>query len=91
MGSNLERADLIKMIGGGITLMIEFATLVKVLRGSKHKLASRVLVMLMATNAIILADGVAYLKMPEKYKLKIKEKYHYSPWFYCFYDTNCPT
>ena len=72
MGFGLSARDYIRIVGGGIPLVIEAATLIRTFRGSKHRFAMRILVMLMLTNMATIAEDVIYLNYKNTYFKGIK-------------------
>ena len=66
MGKELSLAgydDWIRLIGSAIPLAIQSATLVRVVRGSQHKFAIRILAMLIGYNLTNIVIDILYLNM----------------------------
>ena len=61
--ARLSFTELCVMFGCGLTLVIETATLVRVIRGSKHKFTLKILGMLFGANLAYLAEGALWAYM----------------------------
>jgi hypothetical protein len=53
--------DYIRVVGSGIPLVIEAATLIRMLRGSKRRFVVRILVMLMLYNGCSIGEDIIHL------------------------------
>ena len=80
MGSvwnQLDFDDLTALFGCGLALVILSVTLVRVIKGSKHRFVIRILLMLMLANLALLADEIVYINIlktegsPSSKKLEI--------------------
>ena len=81
MSDFLKGADYVTLLASGIPLVIEVATLVRVIRGSNNRFATRILVMLIAYNVINLGEEIVYLTSP----VKLKINSYLIAWFICSY------
>ena len=68
MGISFDKEDIIRILTSVIPLAVECTTLVRVLRGSKHRFAIMILVMLIGFNLTNICTEVIHLDLKIKFE-----------------------